>query len=381
MLLARIDRYVLGSSLGTLGSVIGIIMSLMVLEHIPRLIEITRLSGQRGYIVWQTVLGLLPEYAGIGMLVGLYLAIALSVRKLAMRGELAVIEATGIGPRRWMRMPVLLSVLVAAFVLANQGWMQPEGERRIDEIGQRMANGDFGINLAPRRFHDLGDGMMVYFDSVDPDSATLGGLMIVDDERTYNASSGKLGFAPDGRSFVRLIDGQSIGKADGTVLSFAMLAFESRPEGIRMESGHAEDNPLRSRSLDELLRSPDPDHRAAAFARMLWVVLVLLTPLLAFALGRPPMRSSSPIGFALGLCLLVAFIKSLSLIETRIWLTPMADALALGMCWTALVMALILWQNRSGFGAVDRAILSGFKRIRRGIVLARPPAAARHSCA
>ena len=37
------DRYVLGLSLGTLGSVVGIIMSLMVLEHIPRLIDITRL--------------------------------------------------------------------------------------------------------------------------------------------------------------------------------------------------------------------------------------------------------------------------------------------------------------------------------------------------
>ena len=44
MQLRLIDRYVFGLSLGTLGSVVGIIMSLMVLEHIPRLIDITRLS-------------------------------------------------------------------------------------------------------------------------------------------------------------------------------------------------------------------------------------------------------------------------------------------------------------------------------------------------
>lgn len=105
MQLRLIDRYVLGLSLGTLGSVVGIIMSLMVLEHIPRLIDITRLSGERGFIVGQTVLGLLPEYGGIGILVGLYLSIALAIRKLEMRGELAVIEAAGIGPWRWMRMP------------------------------------------------------------------------------------------------------------------------------------------------------------------------------------------------------------------------------------------------------------------------------------
>jgi hypothetical protein len=62
-----IDRYVLGLSLGTLLSVMGIIMSPTGLEHIPRLIGITRLSGERGVIVNQTVLDLLPEYGGIGM--------------------------------------------------------------------------------------------------------------------------------------------------------------------------------------------------------------------------------------------------------------------------------------------------------------------------
>ena len=40
MRLRLIDRYLLSLSLGTLGSVVGIIMSLMVLEHIPRLIDV-----------------------------------------------------------------------------------------------------------------------------------------------------------------------------------------------------------------------------------------------------------------------------------------------------------------------------------------------------
>ncbi|GGO98996.1 hypothetical protein GCM10011329_31490 [Stakelama pacifica] len=104
----------LSLALGRFGSVVGIIMLLMILEHIPRLLDITRLSGQRGYIVRQTVLGLLPEYAGIGVLVGIYLAVGMTIRQLAVRGELAVIEATGIGPLRWMRTPILLTFLGAA---------------------------------------------------------------------------------------------------------------------------------------------------------------------------------------------------------------------------------------------------------------------------
>jgi hypothetical protein len=59
------DRYVLGLSLGPLGSVVDIIMSLIVLEHIPRLIGITRLSGERGFIVGQTMLGLLHDTASL----------------------------------------------------------------------------------------------------------------------------------------------------------------------------------------------------------------------------------------------------------------------------------------------------------------------------
>ena len=93
-----LDGYILRQTIGTLAAVIAIVISLMVLEHLPRLIDISRVSGHRGYIVSQTIIGLVPEYLGIGMLFGLYLATALTVRRLTLRGELEAIESSGVGP-------------------------------------------------------------------------------------------------------------------------------------------------------------------------------------------------------------------------------------------------------------------------------------------
>jgi len=362
--LRLIDRYVLGLSLGTLGSVVGIIMSLMVLEHIPRLIDVTRLSGERGFIVGETVLGLLPEYGGIGILVGLYLSIALTIRKLELRGELAVIEAAGIGPWRWMRMPILLTVLAAGFIMVNQGWLVPRGEQKLALIGQKMARGDFGYVLSVGEFHQLGTRATVYFDGIDKTDASLIGVMVLDDERVYNARRGELSIAASGEGLLRLSGGQVLDKRGGAILTFEELVFRKGAETAGARDEMAGRSPDRSRTLDALWLSDNRADRAAAYARLLWVALVLLAPALAFAVGRPPVRSSSPIGLIFGLCLLVAFLKSVSLAETADWLLPPSGAIALLAAWIGIVGSLIEWQRRSGIGALDGKAALLFKRLR-----------------
>lgn len=66
-----LDGYILRQTIGTLAAIIAIVISLMVLEQMPRLTDISRMSGHRGYIVSQTIVGLVPEYLGIGLLIGL----------------------------------------------------------------------------------------------------------------------------------------------------------------------------------------------------------------------------------------------------------------------------------------------------------------------
>ena len=364
MQLRLIDRYVLRLSLGTLLSVVGIIMSLMVLEHIPRLIDITRLSGERGYIVGQTVLGLLPEYGGIGILVGLYLSFALAIRKLELRGELAAIEAAGIGPWRWMRVPILLTVLAAGFIMANQGWLVPRGEQRLALIGEKMARGDFGYVLSGGEFHRLGTRATLYFDSIDEADRSLTGVFVLDDERVYNARRGVLSIAANGEGRLRLSGGQALDRQGDAVLTFEEVVFRRGAVTTGVPDETADQRSDRSRTLDALWYSDDPANRAAAYARLLWPALVLLVPALAFAVGRPPMRSTSPIGLIFGLGLLVAFLKSVSLAETADRLPPPSGAIALLAAWIGTVGALLEWQRRSGFGALDEEAALVFKRLR-----------------
>ncbi len=364
MQLRLIDRYVLRLSLGTLGSVVGIIISLMVLEHIPRLIDITRLAGERGYIVGQTVLGLLPEYGGIGILVGLYLSIALTIRKLEMRGELAVIEAAGIGPWRWMRMPILLTLLAAGFISANQGWLVPRGEQRIALIGQKMARGDFGYVLSAGEFHRLGARATFYFKRIDESDHSLVDVMLLKDERIYNARRGVLSIDASGEGLLRLAGGQALDRQGGDIFAFEELVFrtgtEDTTEGVDAMASSAPD---RIHTLDALWHSDDSSDRAAAYARLLWVALVLLAPALAFALGRPPMRSTSSTGLVVGLCLLVAFLKSISLVQTAGWAASSSSELVILSTWIGIVGFLIGWQRRSGTGALDTKAALFFRRL------------------
>ncbi len=356
MLLARIDRYLLTLTLGRLGSVVGILMSLMVLEHIPRLLEITRLSGHRGYIVRQTVLGLLPEYAGIGVVVGIYLAVGMAIRQLALRGELAVIEGTGIGPTRWMRAPFALTLLGAALVFVNQGWLMPYGERRLTEIGHRMEIGDFGVNLTSREFHDLGDGLILYYDGVDRKTGALRGLFLTDDEHTYNASSGHLSIAPDGTGVVYLGNGQAVDHDGQGVMSFAKLTFRVRGALSTTDALSSATHLSRLETLDAL---------AAAYARLLWSLLVLMSGVLAFVLARPPMRSVSAIGLVAGLCLLVGFLKSIALLESAVFPAPEMAGVAISLFWIASTSILFIWHKQGGDGAIDRAALWLARRIAR----------------
>ena len=124
---STLDRYLLVHLAGTLASVFGIVMSLMMFEHLPRLFDVVRLSGRKPYVIAQSMISLAPEYAGMGLLFGLYLAVALTVRRLSLRGELDVLEATGVSPWRWMRAAALVTVLVAALLVLAQGWLMPAG--------------------------------------------------------------------------------------------------------------------------------------------------------------------------------------------------------------------------------------------------------------
>ncbi|MGZ3233870.1 MAG: LptF/LptG family permease [Croceibacterium sp.] len=352
--LSTLDRYLLANVAGTLGSVFGIVIALLMFEHLPRLFDIVRLSGRKAYVVVESMISLLPEYAGIGLLFGLYLAIALTVRRLSLRDELDVIEATGVSRRRWMRTPVLTAALVAGLLLWTEGWLMPAGERRIDNLSHRMLGGAFGYDLERGQFTDLGKGVAIKFDRIEPSAGGLGGVFVRNGATTFAARHGRLAFDFRGNLLVELAEGLSLNRATGQALSFAR--FKLVTGGPTKGAAPSPPDERKLESLPSLLGSGKPADSAAGWSRLLWPVFALLIPMLAVVLGKPAQRTSHTTGLMSGLVLLVLFIRTAGMVETTRLVHPAVLAIAVALGWAAVVALLVRGERHWGAGYVDVAL-------------------------
>ena len=359
-----LDRYILAQILGTMGSVLAVVISLMILEHLPRLLEITSHSGHRGYIVAHTVAALLPEYGGIGLPVGLFLGIALTIRKLALRGELDVIEACGIAPLRWMRFPLMLAAMVSILTILNQGWLMPAGETKLAEIGKRMEEGEFGHRLQAGQFIDLGSGSILLFDKVDAVNGELIGPFLRAEGRTFTARRGRFWQLPSGRTAIELHDGQVVQERDARVLDFARFEYRF---------GELEGAP-KKQTIDEVLKRADiillwvngiTSDRSAVYGRCLWALLVLPLPLLALILGKPPRRKSGAVGILVGVISLVVGLKMITPLIDGHSSQPEVLAAGILVTWSLFVFGLIRAEKVFGWGFVDLWASRIFRSFRR----------------
>ncbi len=366
--LSTLDRYLLANVAGTLGSVFGLVIALLLFEHLPRLFDIVRLSGRKAYVIVESMISLLPEYAGIGLLFGLYLAIALTVRRLSLREELDVIEATGVSRRRWMRAPMLAAMLAAGLLLWTEGWLMPAGERRIEDLSHRMLGGAFGYDLERGQFTDLGKGVAIKFDRIEPNAGGLGGVFVRNGVTTFAARHGRLAFDIRGNLLVELEDGLSFNRETGQALSFAR--FKLVTGGPAKGAAPSPTDKRKLESLPSLFGSGKPADSAAAWSRLLWPVFALLIPMLAVVLGKPARRTSNTIGLMSGLVLLVLFIRTAGLVETTRLVHPAVLAIAVAVGWAAVVALLVRGERHWGAGYVDAAL----RRVVRSVARRRPRA-------
>lgn len=344
--------------------VLTIVMILMMLEHLPRLLEATRFSGHRGYIVANSVVGLLPEYGGIGLPVGFFLGVALTVRRLALRGELDVIEACGIAVSRWMRLPFTLAAAVSMLSLANQGWLVPAGEATIAEIYDRAANGDFGHRFQAGQLIELGSGKILLFEQVDAVNGDIIGLFLHTEEQTFTARRGRLWQRRSGAMDIELRDGQVVQPQAARVVEFDRLLFSVEGSDSIPDTG-AGDSSLKRADIGSLWVHGTMSSRSVVYGRCLWAALVLFLPPLALTLGKPPRRQAGAAGILVGMILLVLGLKMVSPLMDGHARQPEALAVGILGTWGLFVAGLIRAEKVFGQGFVDLwagRILQNFRR-------------------
>ena len=396
--LAAIDRYIFRLVLMPMLAVFLIAASLLVLDKMLKLFDFVATEGGPVSIVFRMLANLLPEYASLAIPLGLMLGILFAFRKLATSSELDVMRAVGLSYNRLLRVPYMITLVLAAVNLMIVGYLQPLSRYYYEQLQFELRSGALGASIKVGEFTTLQDKMALRIEQSEEDGRRLLGIFA-----RFNSSRGQMLTisAREGRFLalkdqpdtiiLRLTDGQIIQDQPGQtprVLSFTAHDLPIDLPAIEKFRQRGDKNA--EYLLPELLSIGWSDRvsqevrnqtRASLNYRMVEVVMMLLLPLLAVALAIPPKRSTSPLGMFVSIVLVVAYHKVNEYGQAVAALGRVSPALAL---WGPFVLfaALIVWMywrvafvpGGQAIGALERVATTLGKRLR-SLVARRKPRA------
>lgn len=324
--LTAIDRYIFRLTLMPMLGIFLLAASLLILDKMLRLFDFVATEGGPIGVVFRMLANLLPEYASLAIPLGLMLGILLAFRKLAVSSELDVMRAVGLSYTRLLRVPYLITLVLAAVNLAIVGYLQPLSRYYYEQLEYELQSGALGASIKVGEFTTLQDRMALRIEeSRDNGSRLIGIFARVANEKgqvlSISAREGRflaLQDSPD-TIILRLEQGQIVQDMPGDTPR--VLSFSRHDLPIDLPSVEAfRDRGGKDREyiLPELLRigwsqSSTEAERAGSQAafnyRIVEVIMMLLLPLLAVALAIPPKRSTSALGLFVSIILVVAYHK------------------------------------------------------------------------
>jgi lipopolysaccharide export system permease protein len=363
-----IDRYLLGRIAPPFVGTMVVVICVLSLENMARLLDALGHVGSPLALLGRQMLSLLPEYVGIGLLVSLFVAVAVAVRDASLAGEWHMLAAARISPLRIMLIPLALALACAATQLAVRFYFQPIGEYRLATLGSDIRQGAYGMGGPIREFVRLGRGSALTTDGVDPRSGHLSGVFIYTRALLMTARTAEGSYDGGGNLRLALNDGTLMVRDDK--VPFRKIAFKrievNLPVDERAGGNHSPQNLLDRLTLAPLLRNiaqereagrPDKVALSAFASRLSYALFALLIPFMAMALGAVPLRGRTALGLIAGLGLITAFIRGVAFVEAHFVRNPLpAFALYFAGC-TVLVLALWRMEQVSGPGACERWLL------------------------
>ncbi len=321
-----LDRYIFRLVIMPMTAIFLVAASLLMLDKMRKLFDFVAIEGGPVGVVFEMLANLLPEYASLAIPLGLLLGILLAFRKLATSSELDVMRAVGISYTRLLRVPFIITVLLAGLNLLIVGYLQPTSRYKYELLQFELRSGALGAAIKVGEFTTLQGRMALRIESSEDDGRRLMGIFArVNADKgqvlTISAREGRflaLKESPD-TIILRLNEGQIIQDVPGQsprVLSFTRhdLPIDlPAVEKFRQRGGKE-----REWILPELLRlgwSPEAPEslrdqsRASLNFRLVEVAMMLLLPLLAVALAIPPKRSTSGLGIFVSIIMVVAYHK------------------------------------------------------------------------
>jgi lipopolysaccharide export system permease protein len=367
ILLRTVDKYLMGRVALGYAAVIVAVVAILSLENVARLSGDIQRTDAPLRLLARLPLVLVPEHLGIAIPMAAYLAMAVTARQLALRGEWQIFAATGLRPARIMAAPMALAALAATVQLALLLELRPIGARSLDALYAEIGGGLHGTPLVLGETVRL-DATTSFFAEA-RSRATPGAITNVLVGRGPDVFAAPLAVVTSGSHgavTLDLRDGTIVHRApDGAHHSvrFAHYLLQVRPPNLGVIRGN-----LRHR-LDRLeapqllrLAGRDADGQggqaaaAAMAARVEGALFCLLLPWLGLALGTPPRRGNGGAGMFLGIALIAAHFRSAAFVEDNFAGAPLVAVGAHFLLWTGATITVLSFTRSHGDGAMDTLI-------------------------
>lgn len=366
--MSAIDLYIARRLARPFLAVSVIIVLLLTLENSRRLMTLLGNVEQPVAVLIKLMLYLIPEYLGIGLLIAVFVSVAVVFRGFALQGELDIFASIGLSPGRLLRVPLMFGLTIALLHAGLRGYVEPAGEQRLDALGTSIALGNLGLSIAPGEFLRPRPGTMFHVDAVDRSTGFFRGFLVQSRGLTVAAGEGKVINGGREGVLLRLFDGHVIATRPSgrlEVTSFQAMAMPIElmaAKPAHMTPRHRNDRLLFGDLWRAATHTRAGAERAAARAalgnRFVTAAFIVLVPLFGFALGVPPKRSTSALGLGLGILLIVGFVQTIVAIEDG------ADALAplyqvaVLLGFACLALAMLGAQTNRGPGAIEAMLVS-----------------------
>ena len=320
------DRYIFRLVIVPMIGVFVLAASLLLLEKMLRLFDFVSVEGGPISIVFEMLLNLVPEYAGLAIPLGLMLGILFAFRKLAISSELDVMRAVGWSYTRLLRVPFLITLALVALNFAIVGFIQPQARFAYQEMEFELRSGALGASIKVGEFNTIEDRWALRIEESKDDGRQLMGIFarVANDSGqvlSISAREGRFLANREDRNTIilRLVDGvivHHVARGNPRVLSFSQHDLPIDLPAIEEFRARGEDE--REYVLPELLEigwseQSTAEQRVGSQAnfnyRMVEVVMMIMLPFLAVALAVPPKRSTSALGVFLSIVIVVSYHK------------------------------------------------------------------------
>lgn len=323
--LGQLNKYIFKRAYIAIGGLIAFALSVLLLERLLRIFEIVSSSTNPAGDATQMIVNLLPHYLGIAIPMALMLGTIITIDRLSRSSELTSAYGSGISLFHMTKPFILISIVLMAFNLVLEGYMQPIGRYGYREVVHSVKQQSFAAVLREGKFTPVGN--TTFYAGINNDGKGVGPIFIY--EKLDNGTL-RISTAAKGQLIVRDETGQPVLQLSNG--SSFMISPDKKISGrLRFGTssiaGAVSANSFRKRGADEreltspeLLKNIDgqayPElHKnvtnAALHLRFARVFLLFLIPFIAVPFGINYGRNPSSAGIVIGIVSLVTLQKAL----------------------------------------------------------------------